>query len=161
MTLFPLWSFYFSVVKPFNVVEPAKLMIIIADRQTELGKWVQSQTGRRYREGSANYLGLEKEGKIIAVAQYEDNNGVSVRADLIIAANHLSNAFIQYAFYYPFMQMGVSKVIAYLYGDNREVELFMKGLGFLEESRIKNACPKGDICIFTMTVAQCRFLIKH
>jgi len=134
------------------------LSTIITDRQSELGHWLCSRTGGEYT-GSGAYIGLEKDGVIVAVSGYEDYNGASIRAHLA-ADGRLSREFIWYGFYYPFCELKVKKIIGLVSSKNEKALKLDKHFGYIEEAIIKDAAPDGDLHILTMTKEQCRFLNK-
>ena len=131
--------------------------MIICDRQDELGEWLCSRTGGKYVKGSGSYIGLERNGKIVAVVGYEDYNGASIRAHIAFEGQ-LTREFIWYGFYYPFEQLKVKKIIGLVSSNNHKALKLDKHFGYVEEAIIKDAVPDGDLHILTMTKEQCRFL---
>lgn len=61
-------------------------------------------------------------------------------------------------FAFPFLQLNCKKVIGRVAETNRRaLELDLK-LGFIEEARIRDAYPEGDLIILTMRRDECRWL---
>ena len=131
--------------------------MIVSDRQDELGQWLCSRTGGTYVPDSERYIGLETDGKIVAVAGYADYNGASIRVHLAIEGK-LTPEFVKFGFEYPFKQLGVKKLIGLVASTNKKALKLDKHFGYVEEAVIKDAVPDGDLHILTMTKDQCRFL---
>lgn len=133
--------------------------MIVCDRQEVLGRWLCERTGGAYLAGESTYIGLETDGKIVAVAGYDDYNGASVRAHLAIDGK-LTPEFIWYGFYYPFEELKVNKIIGLVASTNHKALRLDKHFGYIEEAIIKDAVPYGDLHILTMTKDQCRYLTR-
>lgn len=72
--------------------------------------------------------------------------------------NWMTKSYLQICFDYPFNQLKLNKIIGVVDSMNTQALKFDKHLGFVEEAVIKDAGPKGDLHILTMTRQQCRFL---
>ena len=131
--------------------------MIVCDRQRELGEWIAKRTGGKYVDGQETYIGLETDGKIVAVAAYTDFNGASVRVHLAIDGK-LTPEFLWYGFHYPFEELGVNKLIGLVSSGNTKAIRLDKHFGYTHEATIKDAVPNGDLLVLTMTKDQCRFL---
>ena len=62
------------------------------------------------------------------------------------------------AFHYPFVQLGVAKLIAPVPSTNELALSQDLRCGFVVEAIIQDAIPDGDLFILTMRREQCRFL---
>ena len=131
--------------------------MIVCDRQDELGQWLCQKTGGKYVPGSEQYIGLETDGKIVAVAGYADYNGASIRVHLAVDGK-ITPEFLKFGFQYPFEQLKVKKLIGLVSSANKKALKLDKHFGYVEEAVIKDAVPDGDLHILTMTKDQCRFL---
>lgn len=133
---------------------------IVTDKQDELGHWLCSRTGGEYT-GGGSYVGLEKDGSIVAVVGYEDYNGASVRMHVAGEGRRwMTREYLWYCFYYPFEQIKVKKILGLVHSANVDAIRLDKHLGFVHEATITDAVPNGDLLILTMTKEQCRFLTK-
>lgn len=133
---------------------------IVTDRQSELGHWLCSRTGGEYT-GGGSYVGLEKDGSLVAVVGYEDYNGASVRMHVAGEGRRwMTRDYLWFCFYYPFEQMKVRKILGLVHSANADAIRLDKHLGFVHEATIADAVPDGDLLILTMTKEQCRFLRK-
>lgn len=130
---------------------------IIDNDPMRVGKWVCERAGGNFTGGTA--IGLEKDGDLVAGVIYEVYNGASVFMHVAGTGKYWMNReFLWFAFYYPFNQLKVNKVLGVVGGGMENVLDFDQHLGFVIEHRIKDAHPTGDMVILSMTRAQCRFL---
>jgi hypothetical protein len=123
------------------------------------GPWIMAKTGGAWSPGRGSTIGLMNEDKILAATYFTDCNGASI---LIHAAGEgkdwLNREFLWFNFYYCFEQLGLNKIIAPIESDNTDSIRFCQHIGFTLEATLKDASPKGDILLFTMTREQCRWL---
>lgn len=107
------------------------------------------------------YIGLEKDGKIIAVCGYDNFNGASIQMHIAGEGKRwLNREFLWYCFHYPFNELKVNLVVGLVPSSNKDALRFDTHLGFQVEHTVKNAHPLGDIVILTMTREQCKYLEK-
>lgn len=125
-----------------------------------VGPWVCEKTGGVWSPVDSTAIGLEKNGKLVAGVVYDHFNGASVCLHVASDGTRawLNREFLRFAFLYPFDQMKVKKIIGIVPSNNVEALRFDRKLGFVEEARIKDAHPQGDLILFTMTRQQCRWL---
>jgi RimJ/RimL family protein N-acetyltransferase len=121
-----------------------------------IGRWVAGKIKGVYHEGDAA-IGLVKDGKIIAGVLYENWNGRSIMAHMGIEGR-LTPAFIGAVFDYAYNVCNVDKVILPIGSMNAKSIKLVENMGFAEEGRIADASPEGDIVIYTLKKADCRFL---
>lgn len=123
----------------------------------EVGEWVAARAGGKYHADSAQAIGLERDGVIIAGVIFERYNGVSLWVHVAIEGR-LTPSYLKAIFHYAFVVCDVEKVIGTVSSGNLKAIKFDENLGFTEEGRIKDAAPEGDIIIYTMTKSNCRFI---
>lgn len=70
----------------------------------------------------------------------------------------MNRDYLWYVFYYPFVQLGVKKIIAPVESTNKVCSSFVEHIGFKLEATLKDAAPKGDLLVYTMTPDQCKWL---
>lgn len=100
-----------------------------------------------------------KDGKPIAGVVYDNYNTVSIAAHIWIAHGAVpSRQWYAAIFDYPFNRLQVSKIIGQVVEGNPEAVRLDSHFGFVEEGRIKDHSPDGDLILYTMTKAQCRVL---
>lgn len=132
---------------------------VITNPQDVLGQWLCERTKGEYTPNTAQYIGLEENGEIIAVVGYDNYNGASVSMHVAGEGKRWMNReFLWYAFHYPFVEVGVNVIIGLVSSTNQAALNLDKHLGFEEACVIKNASPDGDLHILTMTREQCKFL---
>lgn len=118
---------------------------------------------RRIHGGKApsvdGVLGLVDGTELIAGVAYTDYNGRSVGIHVAIEGNRrLSKEFIWAAFFYPFRELRVKKIIATIDSGNEKSLAFNANLGFVVECIIKDAGSKNDMVVASMTADQCKWL---
>lgn len=132
---------------------------IIYDQPERVGRWVCSKTGGTYTKDDSTAIGLEDDGELIWGAYYNMFNTQSVAIHFSSEqGRRLNYAFIKAAFMYPFLQLGVKKLIGLVDERNVKSARFVANLGAVLEARIKDASPGGDLLIFTMTPDQCKYI---
>jgi len=123
-----------------------------------VGRWVAEQMNGSFSETTSTALGLQKEtGEIIAGVIYENWNKRSVVAHMAITGR-ITKAYLGAIFRYAYEKCGVNKVILPVSSGNDKSNKFVKHLGFTEECRIRDAAPGGDVILYTLKKADCRFL---
>lgn len=123
----------------------------------EVGYWVASKHGGNYAESTSQAIGLERNGEIVAGVIYENWNRQSIVCHIAIEGA-VTRAFMRAVCGYAFHTCGVHKVIGPIPSSNEKAIQNALRIGFVEESRIKDAAPDGDIIIFTITADRCRYL---
>lgn len=127
------------------------------ESNSEIGRWVAAQMDGHFSEDNASAIGLIRDGKIVAGVIYENCNGRSVVCHLAIVGQ-VNKSFLRVTTGYAFEALGVDKIIGPISSANEKSIKAAKTIGFVEEARITNAAPNGDLILFTMTANQCRFL---
>ena len=123
----------------------------------EIGRWVAAQMDGHFQENNASAIGLIRDGKIVAGVIYENCNGASVVCHIAIKGK-VNKSFLRVICGYPAEALKVKKVIGPISSANAKSIKIAKAIGFVEEARITNAAPDGDLILFTITAEQCRFL---
>lgn len=123
----------------------------------DVGHWVAAQTDGAYFSAMSQAIGLVRDGELVAGVIYENWNGKSITCHIAFLGR-LSKAFLALAFRYAFITCGAHKIIAPVMSDNTDALRVVRKMGFLEEARIVDGAPRGDIVLFTMTAETCRFL---
>jgi RimJ/RimL family protein N-acetyltransferase len=130
--------------------------------QDELfGPWLLQQLNSgEWFAGRGSTIGLWEDGKgPIAACLYEGCNDASIMLHTAgIGKNWLNREFLWFVFYYPFVQLKLSKIISPVESTNTACRKFIEHIGFVLEATLKNAAPKGDLLIYTMGKDQCKWL---
>ena len=123
-----------------------------------IGQWVARRVNGVFTPENSSCIGLlDKEGNIVAGVWYEMYTKTSIMTHIAIDGK-MSKEFLAVIFDYPFVQLGVDKLIGPTSSSNEDAIRFNHKLGFVEEARIKDAYPDGDMVLLTMTKDKCRFL---
>ena len=121
-----------------------------------VGEWVAKQLGCKWIV-HAQCIGLERNGELIAGVIYENYNGFSLNFHVVFKGR-LTRRFLWVIFHYPFIQLGVYKLIGFVESTNENCTRLDKKMGFVLEHSIKGAGRNCDINVYTMTKDQCKFL---
>ena len=116
--------------------------------------------GSSWFAGRGSIIGLWDDAKgPIAACLYEGSNGASIMMHCAgVGKSWLNREFLWFSFYYPFEQLKLKKILCPVEPDNLESQKFLKHLGFQLEATLKDAAPKGDLLIYTMSREQCKWL---
>jgi len=123
----------------------------------DIGHWVASRVGGKYFEEGSQAIGLEREGEIIAGVIYENFNGVSIVCHIAIEGR-MTKRYLKAIFAYPFEFCQVKKIIVPVSSTHVKSLKLVTKMGFVEEARVKDAAPDGDIIFLTLARENCRFL---
>lgn len=125
------------------------------------GPWIVERCGGgKWHPGRGVTIGLWEDGVgPIAGQIYEAHNGASIIGHLAGEGRKWMNReFLWFCFHYPFEQLGVQKVIGPIYSSNLEARKLVEHMGFSLEATLKDAAPKGDLLLYTITKDACRWL---
>jgi hypothetical protein len=126
--------------------------------KTLVGTWVARQVNGIFTPENSTCIGLlDKDGNVVAGVWYEAYTKTSIITHIAVKGR-MSKKFLSFIFDYPFVQLGVEKLIGPTNSNNENAMRFIQKLGFVEEARIKDAFPDGDMVLFTMIKSKCRFL---
>lgn len=70
----------------------------------------------------------------------------------------MTRNFARVCFEYPFVKLGVKKILGFVDSDNEQARRYDERLGFVLEAVIKDASENGDLCVYSMTREQCRWI---
>lgn len=136
------------------------MKFIIDNRDDVFGPWIAEKTGGLWVPGRGSTIGLldDKRGPV-AGCLYSDYNGNSV---VLHCAGEgrtwLNREFLWFVFFYAFEQLKVTKIISPVESTNLDSIRFIKHIGFTLEATLQDACPKGNMLLFTMNRADCKWL---
>ena len=122
-----------------------------------VGPWIAKELDMVWTAENSATIGLIKDNELIAGVWYEDFNGRSVTCHIVIKGQ-INRQFLTIIFDYPFVQLGVNKIIGPVKSNNLIAIKFDEKLGFKEEARLLDVFPDSDLIFFTMAKADCRFL---
>lgn len=133
---------------------------IITGHDDIFGPWLMSRVGGQWIPGRGSTIGLWEDGVgPVAACLYESCNGASVLGHLAgIGRKWMNREYLWFCFYYPFEQLRVNKILGLVESTNLEAQKLDEHLGFQLEATLKDAAPKGDLLIYSMTRDQCKWL---
>ena len=132
-------------------------MANITNDQELIGLWFAEVMGNNYPVKEMVYIATESNGKITCATGYNCYLGASIHMHVALKGRFTKEAR-WYAFHYPFIELGVNKIIAPIDEKNIKSLNIAKHFGFVTEAIIKDASPNGDLHLLTMTKEQCRYL---
>ena len=123
----------------------------------QVGHWVARRIRGGYFAERSKAIGLECNGELIAGVIYENWNHQSIWCHIAIEGR-ITPAYLAAIFDYPFNVAQVEKIIVPVGSDNAESLKMVKKMGFVEEGRIKDGRPDGDIVFLTLARDSCRYI---
>ena len=123
----------------------------------QVGHWVARRIRGGYFAERSKAIGLECNGELIAGVIYENWNHQSIWCHIAIEGR-ITPAYLAAIFDYPFNVAQVEKIIVPVGSDNAESLNMVKKMGFVEEGRIKDGRPDGDIVFLTLARDSCRYI---
>ena len=105
------------------------------------------------------FIGLEKDGYMIACSAFDSYNGASIFHHICISKGfYIPRKFWWFMSYYCFIQLGVECMIGITPSTNKDAIKLSKHYGYIEQYRLKNACIGGDLVIQTIKKDECKWL---
>lgn len=99
------------------------------------------------------------DGNLLGGVVYSDHTGRSI--NMHVGANTpkwLDRKLLWMLFHYPFIQLGVEKIIGQVPAAKTDVLDFDLRIGFKVEARIKDVFPSGDLIVIGMYRPDCRWI---
>jgi len=120
-----------------------------------VARLVCKKIGAAYQEGAVG-IGLEREGRFIAGVCYDNYRQKSIMAHIAVEGR-MNKEYLYAIFHYPFMYLGVNKVICPIgQGNGKSIKL-CENMGFMREATLHDVSPDGDIYLYTLERSKCRF----
>jgi len=94
----------------------------------------------------AQAIGYERNGELLAVVIYNNLADLNISMHVVAKTGRrwCVPEFVSAAFRYPFVQLRLNRVTAYVPSKNEAALKLDKHLGFIEEGRIREALDDGD-----------------
>ena len=122
-----------------------------------VGPWIARHCNMTWTPDNSYAIGWLKDGQVCAGVWYEDYNKVSIMCHIAITGR-MTPEYLNIIFEYPFVQLGVNKIVVPVLSDNEASIKFVKNLGFEENARLLDISPNGDMIFFVMSKDNCRFI---
>ncbi len=126
-----------------------------------VGPWLAERLDTTWQPGRGHTIGLydTADNRLIAGAWFESWNGASILCHLAgDGKKWLNREFLWFICHYPFEQLGVRKVISPVESTNLASRKFVEHFGLTLEATLKDAAPKGDLLLYSLTKEQCKWL---
>jgi len=107
--------------------------------------------------GEGATFGMESDGTLIAGVILDHYNGASACLHVAGEGNWLTREYMRVVFDYCFGQLKLAVILGLVSSANREARRFDEHLGFRVSTVIANACPDGDLMIYTLRPEDCRY----
>lgn len=131
---------------------------LVFDQEQRVDEFV-----RQYVPGASlpgfRAIGLERDGELTAGILYENFNDSNVWCHIAAkpGGHSMNRDFIRALFAYPFGQLGLRRMSAYVKESNHQVRGFMNNLGFRCEAVLEEAGDGGEtMMIYCMKKEWCR-----
>lgn len=111
-----------------------------------------------------NAIGIKRNGQLQAGVLYERWTPKAVWMHIAAApgGRWLTREYLYLCFAYPFLQMGVERLFAFVDAGNAASRRFLEHLGYQRVALLEGAAQDGgSAIIYSMTKGQCRFLGKE
>lgn len=122
-----------------------------------VGPWLAKELDMVWTPENSSTIGWIENDELVNGVWYEDFNGKSVTCHIVLK-KPLNRTFLAIIFDYPFIQLGVSKIIGPVKSNNQKSINLVTKFGFKEEARLLEAFPDADLIFFVMNKEECRFL---
>jgi hypothetical protein len=133
---------------------------VITGQDELFGPWLMNLLNGDWFPGRGSVIGLWEDGVgPIAGCLYEGHNGASIIGHLGgLGRKWMNREYLWFCYHYPFEVLKVNKIIGLVESDNLQARKLDEHMGFTLEATLKDAAPKGDLLIYTMTKDQCKWL---
>lgn len=103
-------------------------------------------------------IGLERDGKLVAVAMYDQHNGPNVYVHVASDTKVPHRGFLYYCCAYPFIVLSAKRMTGTILHTNHKSLRLARHIGFEEEFVMKNGHLGGDLVYMVLWKERCRFL---
>ena len=123
-------------------------------------EWVAKRTNEYGNFGCAQGIGWRRDESIVAGVAYAEWNGPNVVCHIASEGSRrwLTRAYLWTIFDYPFNQLGCKRITVCVGEGNQDSRRFVEHLGFTQEATLEGAHPSGDLIVYRMFKADCRYL---
>lgn len=129
-------------------------MVSIISKPEIVGPWVAKKIFGPWNGSPA--IGLQRMGEMVAGVIYENWNRRSITCHIAVEGL-MTPTYLAAIFHYPFVHLGCEKIICPVSEGNKESIRLVTKMGFTREATLGDAHPDGDLYLYTMKSADCRF----
>lgn len=133
---------------------------LVIGRKQYIADWVSEQMGCSRWTSDFEAFGLVRYGVMVAGVVVDGYvKGARCSVHCAGSGKHwLNRELLQVVFRYIFVQLGCKVIVNPVSSANAASLRFTKHIGFTEVCRIEGGCPDGDLVVFKMPKADCRWL---
>lgn len=140
-------------------------------------RWIAERTGEFGNYGASVGIGIERltpdpdptlcKPELIGGVVFYDWNGVNINMGTagVTGSNWLTRSALRDFFRYPFIQLGAKRVTALVGEGNVKSQMLVEGVGFVLETTLADAHLTGDLLVYRLLPAECRWIkrevVKH
>ena len=123
------------------------------------GAWIMERVDGVFRDRVDHSFSSHEDGEILGGFALTGYMGLAMSIHMAARSPRwFSRELAWVAFHYPFVQLGVRKLIAPVSSSNRHSAGLCRRAGWQEEARLRDLFQGADLILFTMTRDQCRWL---
>lgn len=132
-------------------------MIVFND--AEYGHMIAKAAGTSFNPYSDVCIARVEDDELWGGVTYTGYTGTSMGIHVAgFRSDWINKDMLWVAFDYPFVQLKCSKLFGQVPASNRKALEFDLKLGFIEEARVKDVFPDGDLLVLAMKREDCRWL---
>lgn len=133
---------------------------LIYGQENVIGPWVAARTGGTWTPGRGTAIGVEHDGELVAGVLYEDYNGANLQMHIAAepGCHWATRGNLRAFFSYPFDQLKCKRITGVVADSNLQSENMCDFLGMKLEAVMQDAHPLGNLNVYRMTRAECRWL---
>jgi RimJ/RimL family protein N-acetyltransferase len=122
-------------------------------------KTIAKEAGTFFNPECDHVISREEGGRLLGGVIFTGFTGASIGLHVAgFDPNWINRDMLWVTFSYPFEQLGVKKITGTIHSGNQKAILFNRKLGFVEEARLADIFPDGDLIVMSMRKDDCRWL---
>jgi RimJ/RimL family protein N-acetyltransferase len=132
---------------------------MIVFNNADHGHKIAMAAGTSFNAYSDVCISRVEDGELCGGVTYTAYTGASIGLHVAgFRHDWVNKDMLWVCFDYPFIQLGCSKLFGQVPASNRKALEFDLKLGFIEEARVKDVFPDGDLIVLAMKREDCRWL---
>lgn len=132
---------------------------MIESGNLEHARIIAEEVGWFFNPACDHVISRSRNGKLLGGVIFTGYTGSSISIHVAgFDPRWINNDMLWIVFNYPFVQLGVRKLVGQVPSCNHKALDFDFRLGFKEEARITDVFPDGDLVFLSMRPEDCRWL---
>ena len=121
--------------------------MILTEPKELIARYVARKTGQLKNPGPFSAVGLiNQDEELVAGVVFTGYDHPTIL--MHIAAEKMTPGFVVAIMHYPFVQLGCKRVTGLIAKSNKASRRFAEHLGANLEGTMKDASPRGDVCVY-------------